>query len=213
MDHSLCSASESVCTPAASCSSRSPHACPHCGDAVTQPRTGRRVYCSPLCQGRAWRHRQNVPKTCPHCTAEFQPRRRSQTYCTDRCRYEAALRRLFPSPGPRPCIVCRRPFTPRRRQARYCSRRCLKRAWNRAHRKPHHGRRCLECGHPFRPKNSRNRFCSRTCLRRDGEKWSLRAVEARLRRVAKIRAKYAEHWQFVKALAAELEAADRIPRT
>jgi hypothetical protein len=68
-------------------------------------------------------------KTCQHCSAEFQPLRRSRAiYCSPRCRGTAWARKNNTNPTHANCALCGIEFRRVGRQ-RHCSGRCRSNSW------------------------------------------------------------------------------------
>ena len=158
--------------------------CAQCGKEFEAKKRGRRQkYCSTQCRMKArWARKklgkQETPKKCAYCGAEFEPNSSTQKYCSTECRgkaYHAPVERES-----KICPYCGKEFEPKYTIQKYCSRQCGKKVnslralksalqaegfkeweptlmWKPARRK------CLNCGAEFVEHFRGDKFCSDDC--------------------------------------------------
>lgn len=121
--------------------------------------------------------RPQEEKTCPVCQEKFLPVRRSQIYCSTRCRVKVDRERekvrrklLAPKPAPiaeakpqeikpRACIFCGKIFTPEKNSTRMCSPECERKYQE----SKLIEKTCPYCKKVFKTKKSNQKFCSHAC--------------------------------------------------
>lgn len=118
-------------------------------------------------------------KTCPVCSATFEPHNGNQRYCSRKCwrkRLRQLKRQYYHSsaqkfvPTERACIICGRKFMPTNRRNICCSEECSKRnaykksrQWRLAHSPAPPETACKVCGKTFKPRDRRQKCCSAEC--------------------------------------------------
>lgn len=151
--------------------------CPECGKLVDRSGYAGKVYCSEVCQQRAYharrpsRGKRMSSLECEWCGVRFKSAIKTQRFCTARCRQAAWEAGATRSEGSLPCrcIECGVWFNARRTRAEYCSSACKQRAWKRRVGKTGKVRpevACDMCGETFRPERATQHFCSTACRQR-----------------------------------------------
>lgn len=89
------------------------------GDIPLEKRAGT-LFCSAKCHdsGAGKAHSLGVSKKCEHCGSDFRACKKSQRFCSSRCKYESSRR------PDRKCPSCRRMFYPAHYRQVFCSHSC-----------------------------------------------------------------------------------------